>query len=419
MRHLHRPLLIAVAAVGFAALAAGDASAANDNWKKYGADCDDTAFKQPADADLKVIGRCVRVWEAYQDVSSVKDGGYKDRVVAAMTRLYIEGSDKDETVARVALRRLGVTNLPDKAAKPATAASEAPKDTGRKRFAPAEPSAKDIKAAEKFFKAGLKQYTKKKYDAALVQYLKMVDAAPGYPKGHYNVACIYALQGDDANMGTYLQNLADMSAGGNDEAGKLLKRTRTDTDFDGVRDSSARYKELTGYAKIKVLNASGELGEENADNLLASLKKLNYNADGVDESSKPRKNPIIWYAEHARAAAFIVKELLGHPKTEVYVFTTEQLKGYDVVVTWADEVKKGGEPKVYVADPADAEKKLDQLARKEDEILRKPEEVADEVDDALGKPEEVKDRIDKNLERPGKAIDRAEKTVDKVKGLFD
>ena len=417
MRHLHRPVFLA-AALGLVTLAAPAALAASENWKKNGADCDQTAFKTPADADLKTLGKCVRLWEAYQDVPSVKPGDYRDRVTAAMTRLYLEGTDKDESVARGALRRLGVTNLPEKgpAAKPEAAA---PKEAARKRFAPPEPSAKDIKAAEKAFKAGLGHYGKKKYDLALVQYLKMVEVAPGYPKGHYNVACIYALTGDEPNMGKALQNLADLSAGGNAEAGAMLKRTRKDTDFDGIRDKSATYKRLTGYAKIKVLNGAGEVGEDNADNLLASLLKLGYLAEGIDESSKPRKNPIIWYAEHARGPAYIVKELLGHPKTEVFLYTSEQLKGFDVVVVWGDDVKKGAEPKVYVADPADAEKKLDDLAKKEDEILRKPEAVVDEIDDALGKPEEIVDRVEDNLERPGKAVERVEKTVDKVKGLFD
>lgn len=412
-----RTLLATAATLGVLVLGA-TAAHASKNWDKYGGDCDQAAFKSPDTADILVIGRCVRLWEAYQDVSEVKDGDYKSRVVAAIQRLYVQGDDKDASVARSALGRLGVTKLPERGAT-AKATPAAAKKPARERFNPEEPSAKQKKAAERQFKYGIKQYTKKKYDKALPYYLKMVDAAPGYAKGHYNVACIYALLGDEEKMGTYLQNLADMAAGGNAEAMSNLKLARSDKDFEGLRDTSVTFKRLTGYAKIKVLNAMGEKGEENSDNILASLKKLNYEADGVDESSKARKNPIIWYAEHARGAAFIVKELLNHPKTQVVLFTAEQLKGFDVVVVWGDDLKKSEDPKVYVQDPADAEKKLDQLARKEDEILKEPEAVADEIDDALGKPEEVQDKIEDNLERPGKAIDRAGKTVDKVKGLFD
>ncbi|TNF31097.1 MAG: hypothetical protein EP329_12865 [Deltaproteobacteria bacterium] len=414
-----RFLLVTLTATA-AALALGTASAsAASNWQKYGGDCDDAAFKSPDTADIKVIARCVRMWEAYQDVSEVKDDGYRGRVISAMQRLYVQGTDKDASVARVALGRLGVTALPDRGGETTAKAEKTDaKKPARERFNPEEPTKKQKAAADKHFKNGFKQYQKKKYDKALSYYLKMVDAAPGYAKGHYNAACAYALLGDADNMNKYLQNLADMAAGGSDDAMKNLKLARTDSDFEGVRDGSTEFKRLTGYAKVKVLNAMGEMGEENTDNLMASLKKLNYVADGVDESSKKRTNPIIWYAEHSKGAAYIVKELLGHPKTQVVLFTVEQLKGFDVVVVWGDEVKKNGEPKVYVQDPADAEKKLDQLARKEDEILREPEAVADEIDDALGKPEEVQERIDKNLERPGKAIDRAEKTVDKVKGLF-
>ena len=418
-----RTRLVTAATLGGLLLSATTALAAN-NWQTYGGDCDAAAFKSPDTADIKVIGRCIRLWEAYQDVSQVKDGDYKTRVVTAMQRLYAQGDDKDAGVARNALARLGVANLPKRgneaAAGAGTSDATAPatKEPAHKRFNPDPPTKAQLKAADKAFKAGFTSYSKKDYDKALVQYLKMVDAAPGYAKGHYNVACIYALQGDDAKMGTYLQNLADMAAGGNAEALADIKAARTDTDFEGMRDKSMAFKRITGYAKIKVLNAMGDRGEENADNIMASLKKLNYVADGVDESSKERKNPIIWYAEHSRTAAFIVKELLNHPKTQVVLFSFDQLKGYDVVVVWGDDLKKSEDPKVYVQDPKDAEKKLDQLAKKEDEILKEPDAVTDEIDSALGKPQEIQDDVDKNLERPGKAVDKVEKSVDKVKGLF-
>jgi len=415
-RTLFVTLVVTLAAL---ALGATQASAAG-NWKKYGGDCDDAAFKSPDTADIKVIARCVRLWEAYQDVSEVQDGAYKGRVISAIERLYVQGTDKDASVARGALARLGVTKLPQRGAATAKAETKKePKRPARVRFNPEEPSKKQIRAADRQFKYGFKQYRGKKYDKALKYYLKMVDLAPGYAKGHYNVACAYALLGDEDKMSEYLQNLSDMAANGNADAASNLKLARTDTDFEAIRDTSVTFKRLTGYARVKVLNALGEYGEENTDNLMLSLKKLNYEADGVDESSKTRKTPIIWYAEHSKAAAYIIKELLAHPKTKTVLFTIEQLKGFDVVVVWGDDIKKDEDPKVYVKDPADAEKKLDELARKEDQILREPEAAVDEIEDALGKPEEIQDRIEDNLERPGKAVDRVEKTVDKVKGLFD
>ncbi len=416
MSSLTRAFVVSALAVGLTAAAAAGASAAS-SWDKHGGDCDDTAFKAPNDAGLKVVSTCVKLFEAYQQPSKVK-GAYRDRVIAAMQRLYIEGSVKESKIAKSALARMGVRDLPPrgKAAARKAADKAAP---ARKKFAPDDPSKREIKAAERHFKYGYKQYKKKKYGRALTHYEKMVDAAPGYAKGHYNVACMHAKLGDERKMGEALLRLSDMGDNGNDDALKLLKMARTDTDFEDIRDDSVPFKRLTGYARIKVFNAMGERGEENVDNLEASLKKLNFEIDGPDESGKKRKHPIVWFAEHAKPAAYIVKELLNHPKTQTVMFTVEQLKGYDVVAVWGDDLKDDDDPEVYVSDPDDAEKKLDELARKEDEILRKPEEAVDDVEDALETPDRIKDRIEDNLERPGKAIDRAGKTVDKVKGLFD
>lgn len=415
MRPVLRTLMFTTAALAGVALFATSASA---NWSKFGGDCDKTAFATPDTVSVPDLSKCVRLWEAYQDISKVS-GDYRDRAIAAMKRLYVQGNDRDASVARGALQRLRVTDLPERSAAATAAKPEArkPAKPKRQRFEAPEPSKSQIRRAESAFKRGFKAYRKDDHGKALTAYLQMVEYAPGYAKGHYNVACIYALQGNEDKMLEYLFNLSDLGAAGDDKAKEMLKMTLTDTDFDGMRDKSDRYKTLTGYARIKVLNAMGEMGEDNVDNLTASLKKLGYSPDGPDGSGNPRKHPIIWYGEHASGAAYIVKELLNHPNTQVVLFTPEQLKGYDVVVVWGDDVKDNN-PKTYVADPRDAEKKLDELARKQDEILSEPEAVADEIEDALGKPEEIHDRVEDNLERPGEAVERVEDTVDKIKGIF-
>jgi len=394
---------------------AGPALAA-DQWKDKGKECDDGAFKDPAGATMDDLVLCSKLWQAYRtDLKPVK-GAYKDNVVAAFTRIYVKGEEAPSKRAKAVLAQLGVTDLPERNAEPPK-----PKTPPRQAFAPKAPTKAEITKAEAQFKNGFKAYKAKDFKKAGDFYVKMVEAAPGYAKGHFNAACAFALQKDEPNMAKYLMNLRDMSAAGDKSAVEMMKLVKTDADFADFKNESDEYKRITGYARILIVNHLAEKGEENVDNLTGSLKKLGYDVTVTDaEKKNPKKNPIIVYGEQSRVAAYIAKKLISHPKTETAATPKEKRckdgDCYDVVIHWNDEVK--GDPKKFVADPDEAEKKLDALEKEQDEILSKPEDAVDEVDDALGKPEEVQDRIEDNLERPGKAIDKAGKTLDKVKGAF-
>lgn len=401
-------------ALAFTLLVGAPAMAA-DQWKDKGKDCDAGAFKDPQGAELDALVLCSKLWAAYRvDLKPVK-GEYKDRVVAAFTRVWVKADEGDAKRAKQQLAALGVAEVPPRNAEPPK-----PKAPARKAFAPAEPTKAQITSAEKQFKLGFKAYKAKDFKKAADFYDKMVDAAPGYAKGHFNAACAYALLKDEANMAKYLMNLRDMSAGGSKDAGEMLKLVRTDADFEGVRDESSEYKRIMGYAKILVINDIGENGEENVDNLIGSLKELGYTPTQKDSDKKPLKKPHIFYAEHAKTQAYITKKLISHPGLVTKQMPKDKLCNddgcFDVVIQWSDDVK--GEPKRFVADPDEAEKKLDGLEREQDEILSKPDDAIDEIDEALGKPEEVQDRIQDNIERPGKALDKVDKTIDKVKDVF-
>lgn len=400
---------------------AGAGSASADAWKEQGGSCDKKTWAKPDDAEIGDLSKCTKLWAAYRtDFKAVK-GDYKVNVVVGMKRLYAQGSESDAKLAKGELERLGVTELPRRKGETTTAGNgngnaPAKEEAGRKTFKPAPADKKQIAAAEKHFKTGIAAYKKKDLDKAAAAYIKMTEVAPGYGKGHYNAACIYALKKDEKNMATYLMNLRDMAGGGDANAAELLKATRKDEDFKDFKDESAEYKRITGYAKVLVINHLGEKGEENVDNLLGSLDKLGYANESKDSDKKVDKKPVIYFAEHARVQAFIVKEVLNHPKTTAKQMDAEGLKGFDVVVQWNDDVK--GEPKSYVKDPEEAEKELDNLERKQDELLSKPEDAVDELDEALGKPGEVTDKIEDTLDRPGDAVDKVEKTLDKVKSPF-
>ncbi len=407
-----------------ALLVSGPARAA-PGWADEKADCEKTAFGDPESARLPKITDCAYRWATYRPpLKGLKDD-LTQKVVAALKRLWSESESKeDRTLAREELKLLGVTELPPRTAK--AAAQPTPAAPTRKPFAAPEPDKKAVAAAEKAFKKGFGFYKKQKYAEALAAYEEMVDAAPGYPNGHYNVACIHALMGDEAKMVASLRKLSDLAAAGNAVAGKQLKQTwvppegqdKADADFDGMRDKSAGFKAVTGYAKVRIVNEIPDFDEDNPDNLAKSLKKLGYRPETKDSDKKPTaKHPVIYYAEHARAAAWLVKSLIAHPKTETSMFPAEDLGGFDVIVRWSDDLKAEQE-NAWVADPKKAEKELDDLARKQDELLRKPEEKVEELEAALDKPAEVQENIEEQLERPGKAVDRVKKSVDKLTNPF-
>jgi hypothetical protein len=421
MARLRRTLTRITAGLALAApcaLLPGTASAAS--WADQKADCEKTAFGDPEGAAIAKITDCAYRWASYRPpLKGLKDD-LKKKVIAALKRLWAESPSKeDANLAREELKLLGVTELPERAVATAPPKPAAP---ARVPFSAPEPDKKAIAAADKAFKKGYGLYQKKKYAEALAAYEEMVKVAPGYPNGHYNVACMHALLGDEAKMVEALRKLSDLAAAGHEAAGQQLKQTwvppegkeKADPDFDGMRDKSADFKAVTGYAKIKVVNQIPDFDEDNPDNIVKSLKKLGYRPDFKDSDKKPStKHPVIQYAEHARATAWLLRKLITHPKTEATVFPAEDLGGYDIIVAWSDDVKSEQENS-WVADPKKAEKELDDLARQQDELLRKPEEKAEELEEALNKPAEVQENIEEQLKRPGEAIDRTKKSVDKI-----
>jgi len=421
MRRLSTPLF-AIAAFGMVGVATPALAQQADRWAQHGKECDNTAFRAPDEVELGVIAHCVRLWEAYQNPTQVR-GAYKDRVVQAMTRLYQYGPDVDSRIARGALVRLDVTDLPPRGQ--AAAQKPAPRPAAERRAAPPrpafeapEPSKREISTAERHFKRGFAHYRKDAHDRALSEYLKMIDVAPGYPKGHYNTACIYALLGDQDNAIKYLQNVADLAAVDRPGAMDSLRLARRDSDFDGMRETNVDFKRITGYSNILVQNTIGDLGEENVDNLVRSLRRLGHENYTLQPGQRARRHPIVWYAEHARPMAYTITRLLNHPNTQTVLFSVEELQGYDVVVAWGDEIKEKEAPRTYVSDPRDAEKTLNDLERREREMLARPNEAMDDVEDVLGKPEEVGDGVQRRVDRVERSVDRVEGTIDRAKGLF-
>ena len=409
--------LVALLTCGILLALVGPAAAA-DYWAQKRGDCDKVAFKEPEGTPLQAIASCVKLWEAYKDVATAT-GSQRDRVVAATLRLYTQGDDSQAHLAKYALGRLRVERLPQrtpsrvgtgggggaaKAAEPARAKCDVP-----------PPDKGALKAANKHLKKGLKSYKKKKYGAALESFLAAVEAAPGWPRGRYNAAAMHAIQGEADDAMEQLYCLQDI---GDDDAIGYLKKSRTDGDFEPIRDDSEKFKELTGYARIKIGNSLGEYGEDNVDNLEATLGKLGYAVDEVTETKKPYKAPLIWYKPASRTTAYFVMLVMDHPKTKLSIVDWED-EDFDVIIAWGDDVQKGKEPKVYVKDPADAEKEIDGMLAKQDEALRKPDKMAREVDKAVDTPNRIADQGQDAADRVDKTVDTMEKTGENIKKAGD
>lgn len=409
-----------------------------DNWAPYKKACDKTAFKSPSDVDMGVLGRCVRLFDAHHGVEKLHSA-YKSRVVAAMQRLYTEGTDLDAHMARLGLLRLGVQVPPRPrrdgptvaSSKPSggqPAAKAAPKTKPRFSTCPGgaepdQPDKKAVKKAKKLLKKGLKKYRKKDFEGALKIFRKMLRVAPGYHGSLYNVAAMDAMTGDPDGAYDMLECLRDI---GSEDHLRKLKDARKDEDFFSLRDDD-RFKRLTGYAKILLLDSLPEgRGEDNVDNLKGCIEKLDYPVFAVKVDNREKTEPHIWYRWTNKVQAFLFKKLIDHPRTQIQLMPPAlEKRGYDVIISWGDRYEKDKEPTQRIPDPDEADKQLDDLARTEDEIIRSPDKYTKKVDEAVNAPDKAMDRVDKTagkvekvLDAPGDAVDKVKEVGDKLKNPF-
>ncbi len=348
------------------------AAQAQDMWPEHGWDCSDTAFSEEG-ASLDIVARCVRLWEAYRDIAltSVDE---RRRAIKAMERLYLEGTDRDAHLARHALNRLGVANLPSRkdallraeykkraAAAGANTSGEggAATPTGSGKCAVPTPSRSEKVAAKRSVSAGQRAIKRKKYRDAAGILQAAVDGAPGYAPARYYAAVAYAQTGNEARMAEHLECLVEI---GTSESANLLRRAREDRHFKGIRDKSRGFKHATGYARIKLGNSLGEYGEDNIDNIEDYLEQLGWPVEEVTDTPRAYGEPHIWYKPESKRTAYFIMKVLGHPRSQAHVISLDD-ESFDLIIAWGDGVKKGREPRLYVGDPQDSRSKLDEIER--------------------------------------------------------
>lgn len=415
------------ATLAFLVLLGPTEARAQDMWRSHGWDCAETAFGS-AEVSLDVIARCVRLWEAYRDIAmtGVDERG---RVIQAMERLYLDGTDRDAHLARHALNRLGVASLPSRkdallraeykrrsvvTGVSSPGAGPGAAQAGSSRCAVPIPSRSEKVAAKRSVTAGKRALKRKKSSDAVGILQAAVDAAPGYPPARYHAAIAYGLMGNEERMAEHLECLVAI---GTPESARLLRRAREDRQFKGIRDKSRGFKHATGYARIKLGNSLGEYGEDNIDNIEGSLERLGWPVEEVTDTPRAYGEPHIWYKPESKRTAYFVMKVLGHPRTQAHVIDWAD-EPFDLIIAWGDGTAKGKEPRLYVRDPDDSASRLDKIERAEGEALRKPEAFASEVDKVVGTPERAVNRVEGSLNRAGKTVDRLEKTGEKLDRLF-
>ncbi len=394
------------------------AALAQAQWDKEKGNCDAvlTASDQAGLADLNT---CMRLWEAYRDVSRVKDPE-KQAAARAFTRVFKESDEQSRHIAEGALQRLGF------APPPQSAAGKAGDAAGRKKYRPHAGSPADQKAAQKLRSQAMKAYKKKDWSGALGLLDQALKLDPAYVQALYDAACCFALDGDKDNAIEYLRRLADI---GSKESLEKVRKSRTDSDFAAYHDDPAM-KAANGYATIKVLNGmdkeSFEMGEENVFKLVEVLKdpKMGYKAAEGGEDKHPRDRPHIWYKEHAKNQALVVMKIINHPKTRLVPMDWDGSE--DLIVSWADKVEVGRDGEKVAkysmtkkgGPSADPEKRMDQALAEQDNALREPEEYARKVEHVASTPDRIEGKVDSATNRVDRAVDTIDKAADKAGSLF-
>ena len=425
VRRMGRKCWIPLALVGYA-IHVGCASHAGSNvredwlWDRQKGNCE-SVFAGFEQASLPQLRYCMGLWESYRDVGSLDDAE-RAAMAAVFQRLYGEGDAETRHMAKNALSRLGFT--PQAENEKLLEEKRREKDKpGRKRYRPHKASGRDRKAASKIRGRAFRLYRKGEYEGALGLLDEALERDPGNVQVLYDAACCYALNGDRANAAEYLQRLADI---GSKASLKKLRKARTDNDFQGMRDDPG-YKRTSGYARIKVLNGmpadDEELGEDNVYLLVEMLRdpKLAYRVDDGGKDKHTRDLPHIWFKAHSKGQAYVVRKLVGHPRTRLVPIDWDS--DFDLILSWADrvEVDEYGDRKSRYSlsgGKVDPEKQLDQALKDQDSALSTPDEYISKADKVIGAGDDTLNKVDSIGGKVEGTLNKVQGVGDKVKGFF-
>jgi len=376
------------------------------------------------------------LWVTYSSRAglSAKDSR---KYAVAFNRLHQEAEPGLAWIAVQALQRLGLEPEGQRASSAGAtsprATSPPPVERRTSSFGPPPSSAsasagkapakqassKDWKSADAAVKKGLKLHRKKKYKPALAQYDKALARVPVHTKALYNAAGALALLD---RIPEAVERLRAMRATDTEDGYARLAKARGDRDFESAR-TNADFKEVTGYAKVIILNSLGEYGEEEVERIQEYVEGAGYPvADVLADRLENRPSPIIWHQPGvAKSTAYILSKLVNHPKTMLVPIDWET--DVDIAISWGDTIQvdpKTGRPKVKSYEMEDPEAAAKDARTSQNRALREPEKFATEVEHHARTPERLGGEVEGSVKRAERTKDKLEstgKTLEKLGGL--
>lgn len=366
-------------------------------------------FQAVQHADPVRTASCIRTLAMHVDTANFSTND-KNTVVLATQYVYARANPQLQYEAGIVLKQLGAP-LPAVIQKTTTTSvSSAPAQSS---YTADTCNKSAVRDAKKYTRAGHRHHRKGRYKKAVRQYKRALKRCNSYLPGIYRMAAAQAAEGNNIECNTYLNQLRQIDS---PEANEKLLTARGSDDFQGMRNDET-FRGLTGYVRIRLLNAIGKMGRDEVKRIEKYLKKLNYAVGeiGMDRRDKPAPYPEIWYKPSAKRQALIARELVDHPKTRI----NGNLKPdypYDVVISWSVKLVKNQydelqpESVAHKIDPDNIDAELRSIEQKEDEVLRKPTRAFNKADRVLGTP----DRIGSSIEN---STNKVERVIDRVPGF--
>ena len=430
-----------LAVVSFVFLSSADArgrsTRSKTEWDKSANECFQI-FEEFDMVPIEQVTQCAAIWAAYNSSDKIR-ASQKFVLIKAFTFLFEKGDSAQSWVAYNALKRLGQApeleeetgmNAPPKPANGMSSAAgggvappalppETVKRSSRDTYNPSSATKGEHKRARKKNGVGVKAEKRKLYESALEAYEAAIELDPRYETAIFNAARMYGKLGQGDSAARYLENLQDLET---EDAARYLHKARIDTMFKPARDNQS-FKDVTGYARIKLLNGKGVYGEDEVERIEEYLSKAFYSIDEMTHDPHDREFPVIWHkGGTARNTAFIVSKFVNHPKTILVPIDWET--EYDIVITWGDSFEKDprtGQPMVKEYEMKDPEGAANDALYEQDKALREPEKFSREVDKSARTPQRMQGNAERSVQRVENTmnvIDKTGKTVESGGGMF-
>ena len=394
---------------------------AQTGWDRVKGDCEQK-FLNYQQVKLNELELCMKFWEAYRNINALKPEK-RSFMASVFERVFVEADKHNSYLAQVAMTRLGSPPGQDEFGK-RQKFKHRKAVKKRRRYIPVPVSKSAKKRAKRIRAKAMRYYKHRKYDKAIELLDKALKTYPGYIQALYDEACARALTGDKANAIEYLMRIRDLKKA----AGyKKLRLARKDKDFISIRETP-EFKNVTGYAHVKLLNGMSQenqdIGDDNVSILKDLMARLDYPPEVIGLDKHVRTRPIIWYKKPSKAVAYVLKKLINHP--HVLLVPIDWNSKFDIIVSWADKVGTSPDGVRQVkysmaGGKFDPDKKVASVLKEEDKMLCAPDEYAAKADKIASAPANAVNKVDstvKKIEGIGKKVKNVGKVFKKLKSPF-